>query len=126
MKENEISYEIRKAIFEVYNQLGPGLLESIYESALTYQLRKQGLKVESQRRVDILYDGVALPDPLFLDIIVDDLVIIELKSVESLMAVHYKQLRTYLKLSDRKLGILVNFNTSDISRSIARVVNGLE
>lgn len=125
MTENEISYKIRGAIFKVYNKLGPGLLESVYESALLYQLQKDGLKVKRQVQLDVIYDGVKLPVDYRLDILVEDKVIIELKSVETLMPVHHKQLLTYLKISNKKLGILVNFNTDNIDKNIIRKVNKL-
>ena len=127
MDENDISYKIRGAIYEVYNQLGPGLLESVYESALMYELKKQGLKVQNQVPLPVYYDDVKLEDVGFrLDIIVEGKVVIELKSVDVLVAVHHKQLLTYLKLSKLKLGILVNFNCSDITKQIFRKVNGLQ
>ena len=127
MDENDISYKIRGAIYEVYNQLGPGLLESVYESALMYELKKQGLKAQNQVPLPVYYDDVKLEDVGFrLDIIVENKVVIELKSVDVLVAVHHKQLLTYLKLSKLKLGILVNFNCSDITKQIFRKVNGLQ
>jgi len=125
MTENEISYKIRSAIFKVYRQLGPGLLESIYEAALYYQLTKDGLYVRKQMPVEVVYDGVVLPVEFRLDLLVEDKVIVEVKSVETLLNVHYKQLITYLKISGKKLGILVNFNSDDIGQSIFRKVNGL-
>ena len=125
MDENELSYKIRGAIFKVYNTLGPGLLESVYEAALCYQLKKDGLKVDNQVKVDVVYDGKVLPVDYRIDILVDDKVIIELTSVESLLPVHHKQLLTYLKLTKKKLGLLVNFNSDDITQSIIRKVNRL-
>lgn len=125
MTENEISYKIRSAIFKVYRQLGPGLLESIYEAALYYQLTKDGLYVRKQLPVEVVYDGVVLPVEYRLDLLVEDKVIVEVKSVETLLKVHYKQLITYLKISGKKLGLLVNFNSDDIGQSIFRKVNGL-
>ncbi|MBQ2002841.1 MAG: GxxExxY protein [Bacteroidaceae bacterium] len=125
MDENELSYKIRGAIFKVYNTLGPGLLESVYEAALCYQLKKDGLKVDNQVKVDVVYDGKVLPVDYRIDILVDDKVVIELKSVESLLPVHHKQLLTYLKLTKKKLGLLVNFNSDDITQSIIRKVNRL-
>lgn len=125
MTENEISYKIRGAIFKVYNELGPGLLESVYEAAVLYQLKKEGLKVKNQVQLDVIYDGIKLPVDFRLDILVEDKVIIELKSVETLMPVHHKQLLTYLKISNKKLGILVNFNTDNIDKNIIRKVNKL-
>ncbi len=125
MTENEISYVIRGAIFSVYNKLGPGLLESVYEEALTYELQKSGLKVETQKVLPIEYDGHFLKSELRLDMLIEDKVIVELKSVLEMKNVFTKQLLTYLRLSGKHLGILVNFSTDDISDSIYRVVNNL-
>ena len=126
MTENEISYEIRGAIYNVYKSLGPGLLESVYEEALVYELQKRGLKVERQVEVPIRYDGQFLKTPLRIDVLVEEKVLVELKSVQEMQDVFFKQTRTYLRLSGLKLGILVNFNTDNIlDDSIFRVVNGL-
>ncbi len=125
MTENEISYKIRGAVFKVYDELGPGLLESVYEAALCYQMEKDGLKVENQVKVDVYYDNHLLPLDYRLDILVEDKVIIELKSVEDIYPVHFKQLLSYLKLANKHLGILVNFNTDNINKSIYREVNNL-
>ena len=122
MEINDITYKIRGAIFAVYNALGPGLLESVYELALMHELRKQGLKVEHQVKVDVYYDGVLLPTDLRLDILVEDQVIVELKSVETIKEVHHKQLLTYMRLAKKHIGILVNFNTDRITDSIYRKV----
>jgi GxxExxY protein len=123
MLENEISYKVRGAIFKVYNTLGPGLLESIYESALYYQLQKDNLKVQKQLEIPVKYNDTYLDITFKLDLLVEDKVIIELKSVEELKPVHYKQLTTYLKLTNKKLGLLVNFNCTNILDNINRVVN---
>ena len=125
MTENEISYQIRGAIFDVYNELGPGLLESVYEEALVYELKKKKLSVQRQLDVPINYKGEKLSANLRIDLIVEDSVIVELKSVTELQSVHYKQLLTYLRLMKKKLGLLVNFNSGDIQDDIKRVVNGL-
>ena len=125
MTENEISYRVIGAIYKVYNELGPGLLESIYEAALCYQLRKDGLKVENQVILPVVYDGKVLPIEFRLDVLVEDKVIVELKSVSDMKEVYGKQLLTYLKISHLKLGLLVNFNSSDIRSSIHRIVNHL-
>ena len=126
MKDNDITYQIRGAIYKVYVALGPGLLESVYEEALAYELQKNGLKVERQVEVPIHYDGKMLKTPLRLDLLVEDRVIVELKSVMELQDVFFKQTRTYLRLLGLKVGILVNFNTDNILQdSIHRVVNGL-
>jgi GxxExxY protein len=125
MTENQISYQIRGAIFDVYNELGPGLLESVYEEAMVFELKKRGLSIQRQQEVPILYKGEELSTDLRLDLLVEDSVIVELKSVSELQDVHYKQLLTYLKLTKKKLGILVNFNTDDIQYDIKRVANGM-
>jgi GxxExxY protein len=125
MTQNELSYQIRGAIFDVYNELGPGLLESVYEEALVYELKKRELSVQRQLEVPIIYKGERLSTDLRLDLIVENDVIVELKSVAELQDVHYKQLLTYLKLMKKKLGLLVNFNTDDIQSNIKRVANGL-
>ena len=126
MTDNEITYEIRGAIYNVYKALGPGLLESVYEEAMIYELEKRGLKVERQKEVPIHYDGHLLKTQLRLDLLVEGRVVVELKSVKEMQDVFWKQTRTYLKLLNLKVGILVNFNTDDIlDDSIFRVVNGL-
>ena len=125
MTENDISYLIRGAIFEVYNSLGPGLLESTYESALTYELELSELDVKTQISIPIEYKGKLLETSYRLDMLVNDCVIIELKSVQELEKIHFKQQYTYLRLSDKRLGILVNFNCSDIVSNIKRVVNDI-
>ncbi len=123
--ENDISYLIRGAIFKVYNELGPGLLESVYEAVLLFELRKQGLDVKSQVALPVYYEGHKLEIGFRLDLLVNEKVIIEIKSVETLAKVHHKQVLTYLKISELKLGILVNFNVEDISKGVFRKVNGL-
>ena len=123
MNENEISYKLRGCIFQVFNNLGPGLLESAYEAALFFELQKTGLKVNSQVSLPMIYQSVTVNVGYRIDILVEDKVIVEIKSVEALLEVHHKQVITYLKLSGLKLGLLVNFNTADISESIFRKVN---
>jgi GxxExxY protein len=125
MTENEISYLIRGAIFKVHNALGPGLYESAYEAVLTYELRKLNLDVRQQVPLPLVYEEVSMEVGYRVDIWVENKVLIEVKSVENLLEVHHKQLLTYLKLSGMKLGILVNFNAADISKSIFRKANGL-
>lgn len=125
MTENEISYKIRGAIFSVYNELGPGLLESTYERALVYELNLLDLTVKCQQILPLNYKSITIDNAYKLDILVENKVIIELKSVENLLDVHHKQLLTYLKVSNLKLGILVNFNLDDITQSIYRKVNKL-
>ena len=123
MHENEITFLIRGAIFKVYNTLGPGLLESSYEAAMEYELVKAGLFVGKQVAMPLIYEELQLNVGYRIDLLVEKKVIIEIKSVESLAEVHYKQLVTYLRLSGLKVGLLVNFNTEDIAKSIHRRVN---
>lgn len=113
MTQNELIYEVIGASMEVYNVLGPGLLESVYEKALLYELKLRGLKVSSQIPVNIEYKGNVIGSDLRLDIIVEDILIVELKSVESLLPVHFKQIRTYMRLLNKPMGLLINFNVSD-------------
>ena len=125
MTENDISYKIRGAAYNVYKELGPGLLESVYEEALYYELQQIGLKVKRQLNIPMEYKGIHLSTTLRLDLIVEDKVIIELKSVAEISNIHFKQLQTYLKLTNKRLGLLINFNTTNILDDIHRVVNGL-
>ena len=123
MTLDNITYEIRGAIYDVYKALGPGLLESVYEEALVFELEQRGLKVERQKVVPIIYKGNSLKTELRLDLLVEDQVIVELKSVEEMKKVYAKQLLTYLRLMDKRLGLLVNFNTDNILTSIHRIAN---
>ncbi len=123
MTVNDITYEIRGAIYDVYKELGPGLLESVYEEVLCFELQKRGLFVERQRQVPIYYKGNILKTNLRIDLLVEDAVIVELKSVEEMKKVFAKQLLTYLRLTDKKIGILVNFNTDNILKAITRIAN---
>ena len=125
MDENEISYRIRGAIFTVYNALGPGLLESVYELVLTHVLTENGLDVKRQVSLPVRFDNIVLDGGYRIDLLVNNSVIVEIKSVEMIKSLHHLQLLTYLKLSGLKLGLLVNFNSSSISDSIFRKVNGL-
>jgi GxxExxY protein len=127
MRENELSYIIRGAIFKVYNYFGPGLLECVYQKALFRELQKQGLNVKMEVPVVVEYEDEVIDDDGFrIDILVENHVLIELKSVEELKKVHHKQVMTYLRLTGLKLGLLVNFNSDEISKDIFRKVNGLE
>lgn len=123
MTTDEITYEIRGAIYDVYKELGPGLLESVYEEAMCFELVQRGLKVERQLQVPIQYKGNVLKTELRLDLLVEDKVIVELKAVEEMKKVFAKQLLTYLRLMDKRIGLLVNFNTDNILTSITRVAN---
>ena len=121
MTENELTYQIRGAVWDVYNILGPGLLESVYEEALCYELHQRGIKVERQVPIPIIYKGVILNNSLKLDLIVEDRIIIELKSVDQVKSVFFKQLKTYLRLLGKPLGLLVNFGENDMKKGILRV-----
>ena len=123
MNLNEISYQIRGAVFDVYNELGPGLMENVYEKALIIELLNRGLQVENQVPIEVLYKGFDLGLQYRLDVLVNKQVIIELKSVEILLPVHHKQLITYLKLARKPLGFLINFNTESIKDNIIRIAN---
>ena len=122
MEHNELTYLIRGAIFEVYNTLGPGLLESVYEEALCYELSIRGLQYERQKRIPLIYKGQELTSDLRLDILVENQLVIELKAVEEIKTVFYKQLKTYLKLTNLNLGLLVNFSSNDMQKGIHRVI----
>jgi GxxExxY protein len=125
MTENDISFDIRGAAFDVHTNLGPGLLESVYEIALAHELRKMGHDVKCQVGLPFVYDDIKLETGYRIDLLVDDLVIVEIKSVDALADVHHKQLLTYLKLSGKKLGLLINFNVSLLKEAIIRIVNNL-
>ena len=124
MTENELTYAIRKGIFAVYNTLGPGLLESVYEKALIIELEQQGLTVQYQYPISVFYKSIDLGLGFRADILVEEEIIIEVKSVVELAPIHHKQLLNYLKLTDLHLGLLVNFNTNDIQSNIVRIING--
>jgi len=123
--ENDISFDVRGAAFKVHTALGPGLLESVYETALSHELRQMGYDIKNQVGVPMVYSDIKMDVGFRLDILVNNLVIVEIKSVEALTDIHYKQLLTYLKLSGRKLGLLINFNSSSLKDSIIRIVNNL-
>ena len=123
MTEDDLTYQIRGAIFDVYNSLGPGLLESVYEEALVFELQQRGLKVERQLEVPIRYKGQELKTPLRLDLLIENTIIVELKSVEEMKAVFAKQLLTYLRLLDKRVGLLVNFSAMNMQEGIQRIVN---
>jgi GxxExxY protein len=125
MNENDLSYLIRGAAFKVHSALGPGLLESVYEVALMHELKKIGLEVRNQVGIPFVYDEINFNIGFRLDILVNDIVIVEIKSVEDLKDVHHKQLLTYLKLTNKKLGLLINFNVMSVKDGIIRIVNHL-
>jgi GxxExxY protein len=126
MNENQLAREIVDAAYQVHSKLGPGLFESVYEVVLSHELEKRGLVVERQKTIPILYDEFEFDQGFRADIVVENSVIIELKSVETIVPVHKKQLLTYLRLADMRLGLLINFGAVLIKNGISRVVNGLE
>ena len=125
MNENDLSYLIRGAVFKVHSALGPGLLESVYEVALSHELKTIGLEVRNQVGIPFIYAEIRFDIGFRLDIIVNDNVIIEIKSVEKLLEVHHRQALTYLRLTGLQLAILVNFNSYNIVKDIYRKVNNL-
>ncbi|MCD6298365.1 MAG: GxxExxY protein [Deltaproteobacteria bacterium] len=125
MTENEIAKIIVDAAYHVHKRLGPGLLESVYETVLAYELKKRGLNVKRQAPVAVVYDNIKFDEGFRADLIAEDKIIAELKSVESVIPVHKKQLLTYLRLADKRLGLLINFGAELIRDGISRVVNGL-
>ena len=126
MTENEIATQVVDAAYHVHKRLGPGLLESVYETVLAYELNKRGLKTVRQRPIPIVYDSLEFEEGFRADVIVEDKVIVELKSVEAVSNVHKKQLLTYLRLADKRLGLLVNFGEELIRDGITRIVNRLQ
>jgi len=125
MTENEIAREVVDAAFQIHTKLGPGLLESVYEIVLEHELKKRGLAVMRQVPVPIEYGSIRFEEGFRADVIVEDKVILELKSVESLVPVHKKQLLTYLRLTGKRLGLVINFGEALIKNGIVRLVNGL-
>ena len=126
MKEYELIYQIRGAIYDTYNALGPGLLESVYEETLVYFLNKRGLKIERQVEIPIVVEGNRLNAQMRIDLLVERRIIIEIKSVVEMREVFHLQILTYLKLAKLHRGVLVNFNTVDIDDSIWLKVNGFD
>ena len=126
MTENAIAREVVDAAYRIHTTLGPGLLESVYDVVLLHELTRRGLNVVRQQPIPILYDGVRIDVGFRADLIVEDKVIVEIKSIELIAPVHKKQLRSYLKLADKRLGLLINFNVVLIRDGIVRIVNGLE
>jgi GxxExxY protein len=126
LHENPISKEIVDAAFKIHTKLGPGLLETVYETILSYELTKRSLHVERQVPVPIVWDDLQFEEGYRLDLLVNGKVIVEIKSVDAVEPVHRKQLLTYLRLMDKRLGLLINFNEELIRSGISRVVNGLQ
>lgn len=125
MNLNDITFKIRGAAFSVHNELGPGLLESVYESSMAYELMKNGLHVRTQVPLPVIYKEIKLELGFRIDLLVEESVIVEIKSVDLLHDVHKKQLLTYLRLSDRKVGLLINFNSMKLveKETIIRIIN---
>ena len=125
MTENEISKVIVNCCFKIHSQLGAGLFESVYEEILFYEIKKAGLSVERQKAIPVIWDNLKMEIGFRADLIVENKVIIEIKSIENIAPVHQKQLLTYLKLTNLKLGLLVNFNVDLIKHGLQRIVNKL-
>lgn len=125
IRENVLAKNVVDTAFQIHVKLGPGLLESVYEKILAYELEKRGHKVQTQVPIPIMYDGQNISEAFRADMIIDDLIIIELKSIESLSPVHKKQLITYLKLSEKRLGLLLNFGAALMKQGIVRIANGI-
>lgn len=125
MTENEISKIIVNACYKIHTTLGPGLLESVYEEVLSFELKKSDLDIKRQCGIPVVYETQKLDLGFMADLIIEDKVIIEIKSIECIAPVHQKQLLTYLRLADKRLGILVNFNEALIKNGIQRIVNNL-
>ena len=126
MTENEVSRQIVDSAYRIHVALGPGLLESVYDELLAHELKKRGFNVVRQQEIPVIYEGTRIETGFRADLIVEDLVIVEVKSIAEISPVHKKQLRTYLRLSEKRLGLLINFNVYLIKDGITRVVNGLE
>ena len=121
--KDDLSYSVIGCALEVYKTLGPGLLESVYEKALVIELTNKGIKAERQVPVNIFYKGVELGEGLRIVVLVEDSLVVELKSVDTLNKVHYKQLLTYLKITNKRVGLLINFNENNLMDGIKRIVN---
>ena len=121
-KLNKLSYEIIGAIYKVHTELGPGLLESTYEICLEYELLKKGFKVKRQKALPVIYNEIKLEIGYRIDLLVENSIILELKSVDEIAPIHKAQLMTYLKLSGLKLGLLLNFNVKDMKKGINRII----
>jgi GxxExxY protein len=124
--ENLIAETVVNCALKIHRQLGPGLLESVYETLLAHELAKRGLIVERQKPVPIVYDGIEFPDPFRVDLLVAGTVLVELKSVEQLQPVHHRQTLTYMKLAKLRLGLLINFSAPLLKDGLHRLVNGLD
>ncbi|MBK7102843.1 MAG: GxxExxY protein [Flavobacteriales bacterium] len=125
MRENELATEVIGAAIEVHREMGPGLLESIYEECLLHEIRERGIHAEQQVAIPVLYKGKRIKNDLRLDLWIERQVIIEVKAVEALNPVHWAQLMTYLKLTNNRLGLLINFNVKLLKQGVKRIANDL-
>ena len=125
MEHNEVTGVIIDTALDIHRRLGPGLLESVYRKVLAYELRKKGLQVQEEQPIPVVWDDIRLELGFRADLIVNDLVVVETKSAETIAPVHKKQLLTYLRLTNKRVGLLINFNVALLKDGISRVVNGL-
>ena len=125
MTENEVAKQIVDVAFKIHSTYGPGLLESVYETIMAYELKKRGLRVNRQQAIPVIHEEVRMELGFRADLIVEGKVVVEIKSIEAIGPVHKKQLLTYLRLTDKRLGLLINFQVDLIKNGISRVVNGL-
>jgi GxxExxY protein len=122
MEINQITHEILDSAYKVHTALGPGLLESAYKACLVYELRKKGLKVEEEKPIPVIYEEVKLDCGYRLDLLVEDAVVVELKTVDAFIDVHFAQILTYLRFSDKNVGLLINFNVKSLKNGIKRLI----
>lgn len=126
MNENDVAKQIVDVAFNIHQAYGPGLLESVYEAIMAYELKKRGLLVKRQQPIPVIHEDVRMGVGFRADLIVENKVVVEIKSIEAVSPVHKKQLLTYLRLTDKRLGLLINFNVELIKHGISRIVNRLE
>ena len=126
MTENEVAKQVVDVAYKIHTGFGPGLLESVYETIMAYELQKRGLQVVRQQPIPVVYEDIRMELGFRADLIIEYRVVVEVKSVEAIAPVHKKQLLTYLRLTDKRLGLLINFNVDLIKDGITRVVNGLQ
>lgn len=125
MTENEVARQIVDVAFKIHSTYGPGLLESVYESIMAHELNKRGLRVTRQQAIPLVHETIRMNVGFRADLVIESKVVVEIKSIEAIGPVHKKQLLTYLRLADKRLGLLINFNVELIKHGISRVVNGL-
>ena len=125
MTENEVAKQIVDVAFKTHTAFGPGLLESVYETIMAYELQKRGLQVRRQQPIPVVHEGIRMDLGFRADLIVENKVVVEVKSIEAIAPVHKKQVLTYLRITNKKLGLLITFNVELIKNGISRIVNGL-